>query len=202
MENSAWTASDYTQTNRQTSYPAGRLHYQQLSGRHYQPTDTLTAALSIRVFTYQYKTNSKYNNYKASITTRLLGRNLANYKTTSSQNTNLRIQSLKQQDNFKTTSTPKKQHTSFCQGPRLPNCKTRTTSTTSQMSKPTMSQCAKFAKMTCLAAIQHLLTDVLKDNMHGKPWQLVCYKLNITKMVTFACLKISNMIPEGQQPMW
>jgi hypothetical protein len=62
IENSAWTASDYPQTNRQTLYPAGRLLNQ-----HYQPTDTPTAALSIRVFTYQYKTNSKDNNYKASL---------------------------------------------------------------------------------------------------------------------------------------
>jgi hypothetical protein len=42
--------------------------------------------------------------------------------------------------------------------------------------------------MTRLAALLHVLTDVLEDTEHGKPWRLICHELNITNVVSFARL--------------
>jgi hypothetical protein len=42
--------------------------------------------------------------------------------------------------------------------------------------------------MTRLAALLHVLTDVLEDTEHGKPWCLICHELNITNVVSFTCL--------------
>jgi hypothetical protein len=42
--------------------------------------------------------------------------------------------------------------------------------------------------MTRLAALQHLLTNVLEDTEHGKPWRLVYHALNTTNVVSFARL--------------
>jgi hypothetical protein len=42
--------------------------------------------------------------------------------------------------------------------------------------------------MTRLAALRHLLTDVLEDMEHGKPWRLVYHVLNTTNVVSFARL--------------
>jgi hypothetical protein len=43
--------------------------------------------------------------------------------------------------------------------------------------------------MTRLDALQHLLTGVLEDDVHGKPWRLVHFKLNVMNVVTFARLE-------------
>jgi hypothetical protein len=47
--------------------------------------------------------------------------------------------------------------------------------------------------MTRLGALQRLLTEVLEDNVHGKPWRLVFHHLNVTNVATFARLDRASL---------
>jgi hypothetical protein len=50
--------------------------------------------------------------------------------------------------------------------------------------------------MTRLAALKHVLTVVLEETEHGKPWRLIDHELNITNVVSFARLTREQLATE------